>query len=78
MTITSNYKTETYDCDNGYLIDIVTTPEEYQAWISHKAYGVKSHMFGMPVEQQSYDEFREIVESNADEYIEFYRDDYEN
>ena len=71
-------KIETFKYDENYLIDVVTLKDTYEAWVYHKNYGVKSLMFGCPIEQQTYQFFLEMVEANADEYIEFYAEEYEN
>ena len=67
--------TTTYE-HRGFLVDIVTTGETYEAWLSREEYGVKSLMFGVPKEQQSLDEFLEIVEANLYEYEEGYDREY--
>lgn len=66
MTLTAT-GTATF-IDHGYLIDIVTLRNDYEAWIYCEDDGVKHLMFGMPKEQQSYEEFLEIVEANIDDY----------
>ena len=60
-------KTETF-IDHGYIIDIVSLRNDYEAWISCEDYGIKHLMFGMPKEQQSYKEFCDIVEANINDY----------
>ena len=64
-------KTRTYDAGHGYEVDIVTNDQNgtYKAYLYHKEYGNKIFMFGMPIEQQSYDVFLEIVAANVDDYI---------
>lgn len=66
MTATAT-KTETF-IDHGYLIDIVTLKNDYEAWIYVEDDGVKHLMFGMPKEQQNYKEFCKIVEANINDY----------
>ena len=46
----------------GYFIDITDNGKEYEAWISKKGEGVSVFMFGMPIAQQSYDAFVDIVD----------------
>ena len=65
----SNFKTETFTWDGGFMVDVVTTSDTYEAWIYHKDYGIKELMFGMPKKQQSYEKFIEIVEWNVDDDI---------
>lgn len=71
-------KTTTYEYDAGYYIDIVEKSEEYEAFIYHKDYGIKLHMFGMPKSQQDYTAFLDIVEANAGDYIKDYKEEYED
>lgn len=68
--------TQTYSTKKGFLVDIVTKSlkYEYEAWIYHEEYGIKDLMFGVPTEQQTYEEFLEIVFNNIDEYINYYVD----
>lgn len=60
-------RTMTYEHE-GYLVDIVTEKDNYEAWIYLKDYGDKHMMFGMPKSQQSYFEFFEIVRDSVLEY----------
>lgn len=70
--------TQTYSTKNHFLIDIVSKINEYkyEAWTYHDEYRVKDLMFGVPTEQQTYEEFLEIVFNNIDEYINYYVDDH--
>lgn len=72
-----NFKIETFEFES-WIVDIVTTDTNYEAWIYRSEYGVKMLMFGMPKEQQSYDEFIDIVEGNLEtnEYQSMYLYDY--
>ena len=70
--------THTYSYDDQYSIDITFDGETYEAWLYNNAYGVKDLMFGCPVEQQSFDYFLDMVENSAPEYIETYKDQYED
>ena len=70
MIATSN-KTITYMCGD-YLVDIVTTKEDYIAWIYKDSIGKKDLMFGCPKDQQSYFEFYEIVKANVTDYMDLY------
>lgn len=70
--------TQTYSTKYDFLIDIVTKTNEYyyEAWIYHNQYGIKDLMFGIPTENQTYEEFLEIVFNNLDEYITDYVDEH--
>ena len=65
-------KTKSYDAGNGFEVDIVIDEKDqyYHSYLYHVEYGHKLYMFGMPMKQQSYDEFLEIVEKNVDDYRE--------
>ena len=56
-------KTETYVFSKDIIIDIVSNymTKEYSAWIEKKL------MLGLPMAQQSYKKFVDIVEANATE-----------
>lgn len=69
-------KVVTYDCGNGFYVEIWVKPMEFDAWLSHAKYGVKSYMFGSPVDNTSFEEFKDMVEANIDEYIEYYENEY--
>lgn len=70
--------TQTYSTKYHFLVDIVKKSNVfiYEAWIYHDQYGVKDLMFGIPTEQQTYEEFLEIVFNNIDEYIDSYVDNH--
>jgi len=68
----------TYCFDRHYIVDIFKVDDTYEAWLYNREYGIKDLMFGMPVEQQSFDEFLEIVEANVPEYIELYKVQHED
>lgn len=61
----------TYQYDDNYLIDIVKNDKEgtYEAWIYHRAYGVKSMMFGVLSETNTIEFFLAMVEANAEDHI---------
>lgn len=69
-------KTETFWVRDLFFVDVNTLPENYEAWIYHKEYGVKMLMFGMPKYQQSYEEFLELVDDDAATYIDNYSQEY--
>lgn len=59
-------KTTTYDCGDGFRIDIVETDEEQEAWLYHKDYGVKELMFGVDKHLYRLDQFLDDHRVNAD------------
>ena len=69
--------TTTYE-HRGFLVDIVTTSDCYEAWICRKDYTVKTLMFGVPKEQQTLDVFLEIVAANVEKYGAAYDNEYAN
>lgn len=73
MTLTAT-STHTY-IHKGYVIDIVITKNDYEAWISMDGYGDKHMMFGMPREQQGYTEFVDIVRANIEDYMDLCDED---
>ena len=67
--------------DDGFLVDIVETPELYEAWISHKSYGVSSHMFGIPkknptLPDMTFELFMSMVTVHLDMHKYFYAEEY--
>lgn len=72
-----NLLRETYE-HNGYIIETYAGSGVYEAWLCNPAYGVKMLMFGVPQEQQPYEEFVNIVFANAEDYIETYKAEYED
>ena len=70
-----NFIRETYQYGK-YIIEISSTYETYDAYICDPKYGVKSYMFGVPVEHTSFDEFVALVKANAEEYAKIYTKAY--
>lgn len=72
----TNIKIDTYDVSDekdGFMIDIVTTDEDYESWIYHKEYADKQLMYGCARESQSYEEFVDLVKmGDIKGYIDFY------
>ncbi len=68
----------TYQYDDNFLIDIVKDDKDgtYEAWIYHRAYGIKSMMFGVSSETNTIEMFLTLVEANAEEYLEIYAEEY--
>ena len=70
--------TETYCDDNGYIVDIVSINmgTEYEAWIYHKDYGVKSFMYGMMSTDITKAEFTEMALAQYVDYVYEYNNQY--
>lgn len=51
-----------------FRVDIVDNGTEYEAWIYKNNYGIKSLMFGAPCNQQTMEEFINIVKANLETY----------
>lgn len=66
-----NNKIKTYETEY-FDIYITTTKDEYEFEIKEKDNNRISFEFGMPKEQQSYEEFLEIVERNLGDAIIWY------
>jgi hypothetical protein len=66
---TKTYEIHQEGIEEGFRLDITDNGKVYDAFLYHKQYGTKSLMFGCPKEQQSYDDFLEIVRCNILEYI---------
>lgn len=74
----TNIKTDTYHLRDTYFVDIVTDDCTYCAYLLNDLYCTKTLMFGVELERNTYEEFLELVEKNAEEYIEGYKLDVEN
>lgn len=72
---TSNITTYSY---GEFLVDVTDKLEEYEAFIYHKDYGVKDLMFGVSKDQNTLDEFMEIVFYNLPKHIDTYKSEYMN
>lgn len=68
--------TETYWIKDKFLMDIVTTPDSYEAYVYNADYGIKSLMLGLPKDQQDYNKAIELFEYNVMEYIDYYIENY--
>ena len=70
-------KTYTY---GDFCIDVLKNTlrgvENYEAWIYHKEYGIKSHIIGLRVCDVSYTQFLMMIFDNIEEDIRFYTDEY--
>ena len=56
-------------------IDFDNDERTYEVWIRMERYGVANYMFGLPEEQQSFEEVLDIVEANLEDYIIGYIDE---
>ena len=65
-------------CDGEFIIDVFADNELFSAYITHQDYGVSSLIFAMPVLQQTYEEFLEMVEYSIPEQVMIYEDLYMN
>lgn len=73
----TNIKTETYQVNEDYLIDVVTLESSYEAWFYHKDYGIKYLIFDCSRELRSYEEVLHLVEAgDLEGHIQFYEDEY--
>lgn len=65
---------------DDFMIDIVEDEENRSAWIYRNSYGTKSLMWGEEKTQSTFEEFLEMVEANAPDYIDEYDElvDYPN
>ena len=66
--------------DNDFIIEIVDSEAEFEAWIGNSQYGILSQMFAIPKKQTdrtiTYEEFHDIVVSNLAKYKTIYRQEY--
>lgn len=71
-------KTTTYNASCGFMVDIVCNNEsrKREAYIYHKDCGIKDLMFGTSMEQDTYEEFFDMVEQNFTDYANDYMDEY--
>ena len=75
-----NNKVTTYEYEIKLCIDIVETPDSFEAWIYDKTYGIKELMWGEPKNNmrfnkpytQTFEEFKKLVSANIKNYIESY------
>ena len=67
--------------DGEFLVDIVDTATMYEAWLSHKSYGISDYMFGVPKKSDNCPDmtmafFLEIVQGNLPEHEQSYAERY--
>lgn len=68
-----------------FIITIIEKPDEFEAWIQHKDYGIIMLMFGTPKAQKTingepytigYKGFCKMVSANFNDYAEAYTEQY--
>lgn len=72
-----NNKITTYECGITICVDIVETPDDFEAWIYDKDYGIKELMWGEPKNNmrfnepytQTFEGFKKSVSANIKNYI---------
>ena len=77
-----NNKITTYEYEIKICVDIVETPDSFEAWIYDKNYGIKELMWGSSKNNtrfnepytQTFEEFKKLVSANIEDYIgDYYR-----
>ena len=75
----ASIKTESFTYKDNFMIDIVRDINEVSAWLYHKDFGIKKHLFGVPLEEaKTIEDFQEMILVQLPEYIEEYKDEYMN
>lgn len=70
--------------DGKYIIDIVETRTEFEAWLHRTDCGVSDFMFGLPkkqnpeAEKTTFDEFVATVDANLPFYKKCYAEDHDS
>ena len=75
-----NNQIATYEYNTNIRVDIVETPDKFEAWIYDKNYGIKEFMWGEPKKNmrfnepytQTFEGFKKLVIANIEDYIEGY------
>lgn len=66
--------------DGDFIIEIVESENEFEAWIGHRNYGVFAEMFAVPKEQLentiTQEEFRDMVVADLDRHKSIYQEEY--
>ena len=73
-----NVKTETYELDSNFRVDVTTEGNSAEAWIYNIEYGIKTLIFTVNLKEnnQTIEDFMAMVENSLDEEIEFYTKEY--
>lgn len=61
-----------------YVVYIKEVLESYEFYLQKESYGVIDLMFGVMKEDYSLKEMEDLIESNIEDYIEIYKQDYED
>lgn len=61
-----------------YVVYVKEVLESYEFYLQKESYGVIDLMFGVMKEDCSLKEMEDLIKSNIKEYIEIYKQDYEN
>lgn len=61
-----------------YVIYVKEVLESYEFYLQKESYGVIDLMFGVMKEDYSLKEMEDLIKSNIKDYIEIYKQDYEN
>ena len=62
-----------YNYKDNFQVEIIEENEFIEFWLNNKDYTIKRFMFGIKCKRE---EYVEIIESNIEEYIEFYKTEY--
>ena len=65
---------QAYEVKNGFIIEFVTTPTLYEAWLYHKDHDMKTYMFGVAKKDTNYTNFQKMVLAVQDDYINDYKE----
>lgn len=61
-----------------YVVYVKEVLESYEFYLQKESYGVIDFMFGVMKEDYSLKEMEDLIESNIEDYIEIYEQDYED
>ena len=64
--------------ENDYIIEIINEEQTIEFWLYKKGYGIKDFMFGIENEGQDLFSLANLAETNIKEYIEIYKNEYED
>lgn len=65
---------QAYEVENGFIIEFVTTPTTFEAWLYHESEGIKTLMFGVDKKTTDYTKFQKMVLAVQDDYIKDYKE----
>lgn len=68
----------TYDAGDGFTVEIYESDILFDAWLGHRDYGVKTHMFGFNKSAVcgNIETFVDVVEGNIEQYTDSYMRQY--